>query len=69
MQKNYQTGATTNWQLNYISSYAAIHPWEDWAETWAQYLPIKDTLETAINWGVSMCVVSTPPLFQGRTLI
>ena len=23
------------------------HPWEDWAETWAHYLHIVDTLETA----------------------
>ncbi|MHB8850979.1 MAG: zinc-binding metallopeptidase family protein [Acidithiobacillus ferriphilus] len=56
LQQYYQTGPATNWQMNYISSYATMHPWEDWAETWAQYLHIKDTLETAINWGVSIHV-------------
>jgi hypothetical protein len=27
--------------------YAAAHPWEEWAETWAHYLHIVDVLETA----------------------
>jgi hypothetical protein len=31
----------------YVSRYAASHPLEDWAETWAHYLHIGDTLETA----------------------
>lgn len=32
---------------NYISHYAKSHPVEDWAETWAHYLHMVDTLETA----------------------
>lgn len=31
----------------YISRYASVHPYEDWAETWAHYLHMVDTLETA----------------------
>jgi hypothetical protein len=31
-----------------------VHPWEDWAETWAHYLHITDTLETAAACGVSI---------------
>ena len=31
----------------FISAYATTHPWEDFAETWAHYLHIVDTLETA----------------------
>ncbi len=27
--------------------YASAHAWEDWAETWAHYLHMVDTLETA----------------------
>jgi hypothetical protein len=30
-----------------VSSYATTHPWEDFAETWAHYLHIVDTLEMA----------------------
>jgi len=43
----YNTGAPADWQEYYISPYAASHPWEDWAECWAHYLHIMDTLETA----------------------
>lgn len=39
------------WEDNFISGYAAAHPWEDWAETWAHYLHIVDTLETAYHYG------------------
>ncbi len=31
----------------YISHYAQSHPLEDWAEVWAHYLHMVDTLETA----------------------
>ena len=32
---------------HYISHYAQSHPYEDWAEVWAHYLHMIDTLETA----------------------
>lgn len=32
---------------NFISTYAESHPWEDWAETFAHYLHLTDTLESA----------------------
>jgi hypothetical protein len=35
----------------YISAYASAHPWEDWAETWAHYLLVDDTFETATSLG------------------
>jgi hypothetical protein len=31
-----------------------MHPWEDWAETWAHYLHMIDTLETAAACGISI---------------
>ena len=31
-----------------------MHPWEDWAETFAHYLHIRDTLETAGEFGVTV---------------
>lgn len=46
----YANGAPADWQINYVSAYAAAHPWEDWAETWAHYLHIVDTLETAHDY-------------------
>ena len=33
--------------------YATSHPWEDFAETWAHYLHIADTLEIARAFGLS----------------
>ena len=48
----YATGAPPDWQNRYISVYATAHPWEDWAETWAHYLHIHDTLEVASDFGL-----------------
>jgi len=52
LQRHYNQGAPANWNLNFISAYASAHPWEDWAETWAHYLHITDTLETADAFGM-----------------
>jgi len=54
LQKHYKEGAPVNWNENYISMYATAHPWEDWAETWAHYMHIIDTLETAYSFGMSV---------------
>ena len=54
LQKHYSAGTPLNWNENYISAYATAHPWEDWAETWAHYLHIIDTLETAYSFGMSV---------------
>jgi hypothetical protein len=51
LQAYYDNGPPANWQANHISEYASAHPWEDWAETWAHYLHIMDTLETAHDLG------------------
>lgn len=47
LQQNYADGPPVGWDQTHISSYAASHPWEDWAETWAHWLHMCDTLETA----------------------
>ncbi|MFT4821294.1 MAG: hypothetical protein ACI8PP_003156 [Candidatus Pseudothioglobus sp.] len=52
MQKHYENGAKDNWQINYISAYATMHPWEDFAETFATYLDIVSVLDTAMNMGL-----------------
>jgi len=54
LQNHYERGAPADWQQNYISAYASAHPWEDWAESWAHYLHMTDTLETAAATGLSL---------------
>lgn len=44
----FYTGAVEAWdQQRFVSPYAASHPLEDWAETFAHYLHIIDTIDTA----------------------
>ena len=50
----YQSGAPADWQDRSVSAYATAHPWEDWAETWAHYLHILDTLEMAAYCGLQL---------------
>ena len=52
LEKYYKNGAPANWSENFISPYATSHSWEDWAETWAHYLHLMDTLETAFSFGI-----------------
>ena len=52
LNRHYQNGPPANWADNYISAYASTHPWEDWAETWAHYMHIMDTLETASAYNI-----------------
>ncbi|QEL17939.1 zinc-binding metallopeptidase family protein [Limnoglobus roseus] len=54
VKKHYDTGAPANWPDNFVSAYATMHPWEDWAETWAHYLHMVDALETASACGLSL---------------
>lgn len=51
---HYAKGPSADWQQHFISSYASAHPWEDFAETWAHYLHMVDTLETAAAFGLSV---------------
>lgn len=50
----YKKGAPADWSQRFISAYASAHPWEDWAETWAHYLHMIDTLETAYAFGLGI---------------
>jgi hypothetical protein len=50
--KYYEQGPPPDWPDRYISSYASTHPWEDWAETWAHFLHIYDSLDTASGFGL-----------------
>lgn len=45
--QHYGNGPPPDWALRHVSAYASAHAWEDWAETWAHYLHMVDTLDTA----------------------
>lgn len=45
----YQVGPPADWQQKYISAYASMHPWEDFAETFRVYLEMITVLDTAEN--------------------
>lgn len=45
--RHYRFGAPEHWRDSHISEYATMHPWEDFAESFAHYLHITDTMETA----------------------
>ncbi len=63
LSQHYADGPQTDWPNHFVSAYAASHPWEDWAETWAHYLHLMDTLETAWAYGVTI----QPKLAKGKT--
>jgi hypothetical protein len=52
IDRHYSDGPPADWSRRYISTYATMHPYEDFAETWAHFLHITDTLETATAYGL-----------------
>jgi hypothetical protein len=54
LKRHYDQGAPADWQEHFVSQYATTHPWEDFAETWAHYLHIIDTLEMVEASGMSV---------------
>ncbi|RZK29994.1 MAG: hypothetical protein EOO63_07830 [Hymenobacter sp.] len=61
LKNHYAKGAPADWPQHFISSYASSHPWEDWAETWAHYLHILDTLQTAYAFGLRLDPLDASP--------
>ena len=60
---HYQQGPPANWGEKFVSAYASSHPWEDWAETWAHYLHMTETLDTASSFNLDIESVEMP--FEG----
>ncbi|MFI5044494.1 MAG: putative zinc-binding metallopeptidase [Acidimicrobiales bacterium] len=56
---DFAPSGSEDWEETHVSAYATMHPWEDWAETFAHYLHIRDTLQTAASYGMA---VSGPPV-------
>jgi hypothetical protein len=65
LQRHYDQGPPPDWSDRYVSAYATMHPWEDWAETFAHYLHICDTLQTAAAFGL---VVAGPDVSDDDSL-
>ena len=61
--RHYGDGPPADWTMTHVSEYATMHPWEDWAETFAHYLHIRSGLETARSFGF---VVQDPSASAGR---
>lgn len=58
LQDHYAQGPRADWQESFVSAYAASHPWEDWAETWAHYLHMVDLLETAASYQAQVAIAT-----------
>jgi hypothetical protein len=52
IDRHYDRGAPADWADAHVSTYATMHPAEDWAETFAHYLHIRATLQTAGAYGL-----------------
>lgn len=57
LEQYYADGPPADWREHYISAYATMHPWEDWAETFAFYLDVVDVMES-----VSLSALLTVPV-------
>ena len=47
LARHHAEGPPLDWSERHVSAYASAHPWEDWAETWAHYLHIVSSIDTA----------------------
>ena len=74
LRRHYELGPPPDWSDRHVSAYATMHPWEDWAETFAHYLHIRDTLQTAHEFGLLVAgpvsttedsLLATPPAAAG----
>ncbi|MEA2938715.1 MAG: hypothetical protein QOC56_2219 [Alphaproteobacteria bacterium] len=54
LKDHYAGGPPSGWPDHFVTAYASTHPWEDFAETWAHYFHMIDTLETAAAFGLRL---------------
>jgi hypothetical protein len=52
LEQHYARGDDGAWRDGYVSFYATAHPWEDYAESWAQVMHVHDVVSTGSAWGV-----------------
>lgn len=61
LRRHYASEPEPGWEESYVSTYATAHPWEDWAETFAHLLHIRDTVQTAAAFGVLVAGAAIAP--------
>lgn len=49
LDKHYEQGPPADWAESYVSAYATMHPWEDFAETVNAYLDLMALATTAVE--------------------
>lgn len=52
LESHYSRSDAGTWRDTHASYYATAHPWEDFAESWAQLMHVHDVVETGAEWGV-----------------
>lgn len=52
LARHYAEGPPADWSGRFVSAYASAHPWEDWAETWAHYMHMVASLDSAEAEGI-----------------
>ena len=67
LDRHYRDGPPSGWRARFISSYATMHPAEDWAETFAHYLHIRDALDTAAAFGFAPAGATAEKPLAGDT--
>lgn len=66
-QRHYAEGAPVDWPARFVSAYASMHPWEDFAETVNAYLDIMAIADTARDQ--KLCDIDTNPAAEiGRII-
>nr|WP_278260074.1 putative zinc-binding metallopeptidase [Nocardioides convexus] len=64
IDRHYAEGPPEGWEASFITTYATMHPFEDFAETFAHYLHISDTCETAAAYGLATVDVRAFSVFR-----
>ncbi|MDF1656228.1 MAG: putative zinc-binding metallopeptidase [Verrucomicrobiales bacterium] len=49
LKDHHESGPPKNWPSSFVTAYASVHPWEDFAESWAHYFHLVDLLETSME--------------------
>ncbi|MFL6159316.1 MAG: putative zinc-binding metallopeptidase, partial [Marmoricola sp.] len=68
IERHYASGPPPGWEEDFLSTYATMHPFEDFAETFAHYLHISDTVETAAAYGLTTVDASVFSSFRDLVL-
>lgn len=68
LERHYQAGPPGDWRQRYVSAYATMHPWEDFAETFSTFLDMVCLLDTARHLGFCEIDVASRPAADVMTV-